>query len=112
MIEEKWSRLCKHISEQFDVDSPQVESILFLIGLQELQKFDIKFSKSMKLDVMHVALCTLLSHEGYYKITHVDDDGWPHFENLKPLPPYNVGEQTLLLKNLILSYFSKIFNFI
>lgn len=110
MSEVKWAKLCRNLSDLFNIETSQIESILFLIGLQELQKFDVKFSKDSKLDIIHIGTCTLLSMQGYYKLSYRDEEGWPHFENIKILPAYNTQEQTLLLKNLILEYFSTIFN--
>jgi hypothetical protein len=56
---------------------------------------------------MHVAVCSLLSQSGYYKVEGHDEDGWPHFHQLKPLPQYNTIEQENFLKDHILLYFQE-----
>ena len=84
---------------------PDVESILFLIGIQELGDIKHKFSKEQKQDLMHIAICTVLSPSGYYELSHVDADGWPHFSQLKPMPVMNPFEQESFLKDHILLYF-------
>ena len=68
---------------------PDVETILFLIGIQELGDIKAKFTKEQKQDLMHVAVCTVLMPSGYYEIEGVDKDGWPHFKQLKAMPENN-----------------------
>ena len=84
-----------------------LSAILFLIGVQELGKGFRKFSKDEKLDVMHIATCTLLGKYGYYEFLGRDEEGWPHWKRLKKLPPLNSKEQTALMKGAILEYFEK-----
>jgi hypothetical protein len=54
---------------------------------------------------MHVAVCTLLSKSGYYEIEGYDDDGWPHFKQLKSLPVMPLNEQENFLRDHVLLYF-------
>ena len=82
-----------------------MEAILFLIGMQELGNFKGKFTKEQKQDLMHIAVCTLLSQSGYYSRDGLDEEGWPHFTQLKPLPGYQLIEQENFLKDHILLYF-------
>ena len=82
-----------------------MEAILFLIGVQESGDLRAKFSKEQKQDLMHVAVCTLLSQSGYYELEGTDADGWPHFKQLKAMPSYNVVEQENFLKDHVLLYF-------
>ena len=42
-------------------DLPDLNSILFLIGIQELGRVQTRFSKEEKQDLMHIAVCRLLS---------------------------------------------------
>ena len=81
--------------------------ILFLIGVQELGRGFRTFSKDEKMNLMHVAICTLLEPYGYYRFDGKDDDGWPHFETLKKLPPLDKREQQDLIKIAIIEYFEK-----
>jgi len=84
---------------------PDVETILFLIGIQELGDIKAKFSKEQKQDLMHVAVCTVLMPSGYYEIERVDEDGWPHFKQLKAMPELDAFQQEAFLKDHILLYF-------
>jgi hypothetical protein len=84
---------------------PDMEAILFLIGIQEADKFNIKFTKEQKQDLMHVAVCSLLLPGGYYEQTHIDNEGWPHFKQIKPFEQLSLKDQEDLLKEYVLLYF-------
>jgi hypothetical protein len=84
-----------------------MEAILFLIGIQEFGDIKAKFTKEQKQDLMHVATCSLLSQSGYYELERVDQDGWPHYRQLKSLPVMTLVEQENFLKDHILLYFEQ-----
>ena len=104
-LQVRWWKLEEKFIKKFG-KKPDVETILFLIGVQEVRNSKKKFTKEQKQDLMHIAVCSLLSQSGYYKLDNYDKDGWPHFEQLKPLPNYNTTEQESFLKDHILLYFS------
>jgi hypothetical protein len=56
---------------------------------------------------MHIAICTVLSPSGYYELEQVDEDGWPHFKQLKAMPDMHPIEQENFLKDHILLYFQQ-----
>ena len=97
-------KLEEKLMARFD-KKPDVESILFLIGIQELGDIRKKFSKEQKQDLMHIAICTVLLPSGYYDLAEVDGDGWPHFTQLKAMPDMNPIQQENFLKDHILLYF-------
>ena len=66
-----------------------------------------KISKEQKQDLMHVAICTVLSSSGYYTFVGNDKEGWPHFEQLLPLPEFGLIEQENFIKDHILLYFQQ-----
>lgn len=103
-LQSRWWQLEGKFFEKFG-KKPDVEAVLFLIGIQEIRNVKKKFTKEQKQDLMHVAVCTLLSLSGYYELEKYDDDGWPHFTQLKDLPAYNMIEQENFLKDHILLYF-------
>jgi hypothetical protein len=103
-IQSRWWKLEEKLVTRFE-KKPDVETVLFLIGIQELGDIQKKFSKEQKQDLMHVAICTVLSPSGYYELSHVDEDGWPHFNQLKPMPEMLPHEQEAFLKDHILLYF-------
>jgi hypothetical protein len=76
-----------------------------LIGTQELQMGFIKMKKDVKINVLHVAICSVLEPYGYYEFEKRDDEGWPHFKAIKPLPTLRAGEQSILMKQAVVNYF-------
>jgi hypothetical protein len=100
-LQQRWWNLEAKLIERFD-KKPDVETILFLIGIQEFGQVKEKFTKEQKQDLMHVAICSLLSQSGYYELEGIDKDGWPHFKQLKAMPEMNTIEQENFLKEHIL----------
>ncbi|MDF2187123.1 hypothetical protein [Paraflavitalea sp. CAU 1676] len=105
-LQSRWWTLEASLVERFG-KKPDMETILFLIGIQEFGDIKTKFTKEQKQDLMHVAVCSLLSQSGYYELDAVDEDGWPHFRQLKTLPVFNMVEQENFLKDHILLYFQQ-----
>lgn len=103
-LQQRWWKLEEKMMERFG-KKPDLETILFLIGIQEFGQIRAKFTKEQKQDLMHIAICQLLSQSGYYEMEGVDEDGWPHFRQLKPMPGFNVIEQENFLKDHVLLYF-------
>lgn len=82
----------------------EMDGILFLIGVQELGQGFRTFEKDEKMNLMHVAVCRLLSPFGYYSYSHKDDDGWPHFKASDNLPGLSKKDQDNLLKRAVIDY--------
>jgi len=102
-----WKELLQKLEPQFG-EGLELEGIIFLVGVQELGQGFRKFSKSEKMDIMHIAICRLLSGWGYYELEGTDKDGWPHWKVVEKLPPLNVVQQQLLLKEAIVEYFREL----
>ncbi len=103
-LQARWWKLEEKLVERFG-KKPDMEGILFLIGMQELGALREKYTKEQKQDLMHVAVCTLLAHSGFYEMERVDEDGWPHFRQLKAVPTLSLAEQENFLKDHVLLYF-------
>jgi len=103
-LQQRWWNLEAKLVERFG-KKPDMEAILFLIGIQELGQLREKFTKEQKQDLMHVAICSLLSQSGYYELEKTDEEGWPHFKQLKPMPVMDTVQQENFLKDHILLYF-------
>lgn len=103
-IELRFQELTKKLEGIFG-GGLDTQTILFLIGVQELELGYKKFKKHEKTDLMHVAICTLLEPYGYYTFDGRDADNWPHFTLNKNLPVLNEREQQHLIKEAILDYF-------
>jgi hypothetical protein len=103
-FEAKWKLLIKKLEEKFG-EQPDIQNIIFLIGIQELGGVYRKYNKAQKLDVMHVAVCTLLMTYGYYEFERHDEDGWPHFKATEKLPFLKPLQQNHLMRQAIVTYF-------
>ena len=80
---------------------------MFLIGVQELGQGTRPFTKEQKQDLMHIAVCKVLSYGGFYSLDFVDQEGWPHWKLEKELPHFYLLEQEKLLKLQVIEYFEK-----
>jgi len=103
-LQVRWLKLRIKLKERFGI-KPDMNGILLIIGVQELGQGPQEFSKEQKQDLMHIAICTVLSPSNYYKYDGKDDEGWPHFTQMKPLPTFELFEQENFLKDHILLYF-------
>ena len=102
----RWEALVARLSDRFSEGEPMdIDAMVYLVGLQELGQLHRKFRKDDKLDLMHVGVCTLLEPFGYYAFERFDEEGWPHFELLEPLPVLKAGEQSVLMKQALVRYF-------
>lgn len=107
-LKTKWTNLKAKLSKDFsDNQLIDLDAIIFLIGLQELGQFQKKFNKQKKLEILHIAVCKLLSDYGYYQLEYIDQEGWPHYKLNENLPNLKPGEQTILIKKAIINYFEK-----
>ena len=103
---QKWEYLTATLSERFGMDA-NMESILMLVGIQELGKIPEQLSKDQKLDVMHIAICTLLEEYGFYSFDGEDEEGWPHWSRVKKIPLLKGEEQDVLIKTALINYFDQ-----
>ena len=102
---EIWNNLIRFLQQNTGKKPGDLNSVLFLIGVQELGKGNIHFSKEEKQDLLHIAMCKVLSFGGYYELEGIDEEGWPHWKLVKPVPNYTLMEQELIIKSLIVDYF-------
>lgn len=106
-LERKWHRLLNKLGEVIGKKPADTNGVLFLIGVQELGKGRKVFSKEEKQDLMHIAICKVLSLSGFYELEGLDEQGWPHWKLVKKLPHLDLLEQEKVLKMHILEYFEK-----
>lgn len=104
-FEQRWSGTEILLKERFG-KVPDMEGILFLIGINELGQLPRKkFSKEQKQDLMHIAVCKLLSQLGYYEYIGRDEDGWPHYRDVEQVVVKGIKEQERMLKECVIKYF-------
>lgn len=106
-LNKNWEQVLIKLEKQFG-EEMDLQAILFLIGVQELGKGYRKFSKDEKVDVMHVAICTLLEPYGYYEYEGLDKEGWPHWKRNDKLPALTPQQQTSLMQEAIIDYFKNV----
>jgi len=107
----RWETVLDRIEKTFGKRPRDINAVLFLIGVHELGMGAKRFSKEEKQDLIHIALCKILSPAGYYELEGVDSDGWPHWKLLRKLPYLDMLEQEKLIKMFIIDYFDKEINF-
>ena len=106
VLKERWNTVVEKLTDQFaEGDTLDLDSIIYLIGVQELGQIHRNFKKDDKVNLMHIAICRLLEPYGYYEFDYFDDDGWPHYKFKEELPTLKAGEQSVLMKEAIVSYF-------
>ncbi len=106
-LSQQWVEIVTQLSNQFaDGERLDMESIMYLIGIQELGKGFQEFSKDDKINLMHIAICKLLEPLGYYKFDRLDKEGWPHYILLKEVPKFTTQEQTEMMQEAIVLYFN------
>lgn len=107
-LNDKWKKIKKFFSDKFaDGEKLSIESILYLIGVQELGNGQLEFEKDEKIELMHMATCKLLEPFGYFEFTVKDHDGWDHYIQVKEMADLGKNEQFELLKKACVFYFEE-----
>lgn len=105
-LKQRWESVVKKLSAQFsEGEDLDLDGIIYLIGVQELGQLKRTFKKDEKVNLMHIAICRLLEPYGYYEFDYFDAEGWPHYTVKEQLPPLKAGEQSILMKDAIVTYF-------
>nr|MBI1231376.1 hypothetical protein [Cytophagales bacterium] len=108
-LEIRWGKLLSGLAGLFQKKPTDLNAVLFIIGVQELGKGNRVFTKEEKQDLMHIAVCKILSLSGFYSLEFIDQDGWPHWTLVNELPHLNAAEQEKMLKLHVLEYFEREF---
>jgi hypothetical protein len=104
----EWNRTRHLVKDILGIPKPpDVNAMLFLIGMQELGRIKPNFTKEEKQDLMHLAVCRLLSYDGYYEFVGRDADDWPHYKLVAGVPKAGETAQEDLLKTKIVQYFKE-----
>ena len=106
-LERTWNKLLTELEVRIGKRPADLNGVLFLIGVQELGRGQQNFSKEEKQDLMHIAICKVLSLSGFYELEGTDQDGWPHWKLVKKLPHFDLLEQEKLLKMHTIDYFTQ-----
>ena len=107
MHETQWAKVILFVQGSMQVNSvPDMNAILFLIGIQEYGNIQSEFTKEEKQELINIGLCSLLQEDGYYKKIGNNEDGWPVFEQLRQYDIVGVKNQEQFLKTKIINYFN------
>ncbi len=104
-IHKSWEKVLNKIENTFGKRPVELNTVLFIIGVHELGKGNHRFSKEEKRDLIHIAICKILSLSGFYELEGIDQDGWPHWKLVKNLPSLDAIDQEKLMKIHIIEYF-------
>ncbi len=102
-FEKEWQETLKKVESTFG-EGLDLQAVLFLIGVQELGQGYRNFKKDEKVELLHIAICTLLQDYGYYEFIGRDEDDWPHFKRVKDLPQLPPNEQDLMMRKAVVNY--------
>jgi len=105
----KWLETRNKVQNMLGLDGlPDLQSTLFLIGVQELGQVKEEYTKEEKQDLIHIATCRLLSYDGYYEFEGLDTEGWPHWRLFQVLPKTELKEQERYLKIQVIRYLDEL----
>lgn len=108
-VEFKWLRIRHFVKDTFQKEKlPDLNAILLSIGINELGVVKQQFSRSEKEDLLHIAACRLMSYDGYYEFVGMDEDGWPHWRQIRTFDQKGLISQEKWLKEKIIAYFSNL----
>ncbi|GAB3734231.1 hypothetical protein [Spirosoma lituiforme] len=107
-IDKSWEELLDQLQALVGKRPADLNAVLFLIGVQELGSGPKRFSKEAKQDLMHIAVCRILSRDGYYTFDGHDKDGWPQWTLVKAIPHGDLLAQEDFLKKHVIQYFESI----
>ncbi len=103
-----WEKVLDFFKKRFTAgETPAWDTILFLIGIQELGQGIRSFTKDEKINLMHVGTCAVLEPLGYYELIKHDEEGWPHYQQKKSLPSTENRDYDQLMKKAVITYFKR-----
>lgn len=103
----KWEELLTKIEKNTGMRPEGLHAVLFLVGVQEVGEGPRRYTKSEKELLMHIALCRVVSTDGFYERDGVDKRGWPRWKNVKKMQKIALEEQELFIKQKIIEYFKE-----
>ena len=99
-----WADVEGFVKQRFGKEITDLKAVLFIIGFREMGRFQRKWKKEAKQDLMNLAMCRVMSLGGYFEKVGQDADGWPHWQQRIPLP---VTGQEELIKQWVVVYFEE-----
>ncbi len=104
----EWLRIRHFVKDTLNLEQlPDFNQVMVLVGIQELGQLREDFSKDEKECLLHVAICKLMSRDGYYVFDKLDEEGWPHWTEAKSFSG-SEEEKEKYLTILAIKYFDDI----
>lgn len=101
---QKWQKVLSLFNDRFGKDA-DINAVLFVLGLREMgMAGGNKIEKEMKMDLMNLGFCRVAQLSGYFDSQEKDQDGWPLWQQTKPLPKMTTKEQELFIKQHVIRY--------
>lgn len=101
-----WLKIQHFVKDKFRTnDLPKQDTILFIIGLQELGIMTKNLSLEQKLDITTSGTCQVLSLDGYFERAGLDKDGWIVWKQKKSIDVLDDSQKEFIIKQLIIKYF-------
>ena len=105
----EWLKIRNEVKDSLGLDKlPDLNVMLVLIGVQELGQLPPDpMPKEYKQDLMHVAVCTLLAPQGIFEYEGKDEEGWPHYRQVRAIEVQGEKAQENMLIQQIIQYFKQ-----
>ena len=105
----EWLRIRHDLKNRFAKEElPEMDAVLFLVGIQELGQVKTDFTKEQKQDLMHIAICRLFEGDGFFEFKGMDEEGWPHYEQKMNIDLEGLATQENAIKERLIHYFADI----
>ena len=102
-LQQNWLQLESALTERLG-EKLTPDDVLLFIGVREAGVPPKEFTEREKIELVQVAISTILVPAKYYELLWVEDTGWPHFKQLQPIKEMNAKEKEIFYKKYILLY--------
>ena len=105
-LQQNWLQLESALTERLG-EKLTLDDILLFIGVREAGVPPKEFTAREKIELIQVAISTILVPAKYYELMWVEDTGWPHFKQVQPIQEMNAKDKEIFYKKYILLYAAK-----
>jgi len=105
-LQQSWLTLETVLAQQLG-KIPVMDDILIHIGIREAGLPPRQFTEIEKINLIQMAISTVLVLAGYYELFWVEDSGWPHYKQLQRVPEMSLPERNKFLQPFVMMYAKK-----
>ena len=95
-LQQNWLQLESALTERLG-EKLTPDDVLLFIGVREAGVPPKEFTEREKIELVQVAISTILVPAKYYELLWVEDTGWPHFKQLQPIKEMNAKDKEFFL---------------